>query len=348
MKRYLIKISFYFIPLCLSYIACLYWGNTDGGGLLRVGVLIDHNPEYLEIFEHTYHQETAFNYLSRIIEEKQKRNYKALVIGDSFSNQGNKGFKNFLANDHNMDIIYMDNYNSPINDLYGVINGDILDSINVDYVILESVERYFIQRLTTAKKTNKIYFTEFNTKKTDSKPTNNGKITPLPKRAILFPIYNFLYLFSDNAVFSDTYKVKTSEHLFSSEQKELLFYMEDLENLDINNNKALQMVGHNELNTLTKHLEERNIKLIVVPAPDKYSVYHNYIINKDSYPKPTLINTIAKLQKNYIFINTENLFQKKLPLQKDIYYHGDTHWSPLAAKMVADKIATHTTTNNQQ
>ncbi|MNF12645.1 hypothetical protein D3C80_2142110 [compost metagenome] len=47
---------------------------------------------------------------------------------------------------------------------------------------------------------------------------------------------------------------------------------------------------------------------------------------------------LASLKKDYLYINSKKILSAQLENKKDIYFYDDTHWSPIASKIVADKI----------
>ena len=44
------------------------------------------------------------------------------------------------------------------------------------------------------------------------------------------------------------------------------------------------------------------------------------------------------MEKDYFFINSKKALQEVIPHKKDIYFYGDSHWTPWAAKIIADEI----------
>ena len=188
------------------------------------------------------------------------------------------------------------------------------------------------------------------------KMISKRKLTPKKKKErswdqffsramIRFSLYNIYYRFDDNAYYSGTYRVKTTENLFSTNNHQLLFYTDDLKTLKLNNDEAAVLRLNTQLNTLSKRLNEKGIKLIVLPSPDKLDIYYDYISNKSKYPRPVFFDLLDHLQKNYLYINSKQILGNAVKTQKDIYFYDDTHWSPFAAKIIGgelDKVITNT------
>lgn len=75
-----------------------------------------------------------------------------------------------------------------------------------------------------------------------------------------------------------------------------------------------------------------------MPSPDKYDLYYDYITDKHNFTKPVFFDNFEKLNKEYIYINSKEILTKELDRKKDIYYFDDTHWSPIAAQLMAQEI----------
>ena len=160
----------------------------------------------------------------------------------------------------------------------------------------------------------------------------------LGNRMIKFPLQNIRCLFDDNAFDSDTYQVKTKENLFSVNTNNLLFLSTDLSNVKVNNDTKAVALLNDVLNDLSKKLSLRGIKLIVLPSPDKFEFYYDYIIDNKKYPRPLFFENFEKLPKTYLYINTKKMLKKQMKNQKDIYFYDDTHWSPWASKIIANEL----------
>lgn len=343
MRKFILKTILFSIPILALFLANTFLGAKDKGDLIRMGYLIDKTEDYRDIFKGNFSSEQKFVDFSN--QNKQhKLKYTIFSIGDSFSQQGNFGYPNYLASDSSISLLHFNSWGNPLEILNGVINGDILDSIEVDYVILQSVERYIVQR---ARKLDTTYVIDFRQAaerdrksiiSLEKKELSNQKVTLFTNAVIKFPLYNFLYLYDDNAFFSEVYKVKLTNKVFSVEENELLFYFDELSIINSNNNlRSLENLNI-ELNRLSARLNKRGIKLIVLISPDKFDLYYSNIVNKEQYPKPLFFEYFNKLSKNYIYIDSKELLLDAVSSKKDIYYFDDTHWSPFAVQIIAESI----------
>ena len=340
MKKFLLYIFLFLVPfISLFLITYFFYSPDNTGGLLRVGYLMNIN-EYRDVFKKDFGEKKYFTKLSEKNINK-KDHYNIITIGDSFSEQENYGYQNYLAKNKNIKILHISNniYLNQFEFINKVVNGNLLDSIKTDYVLLQCVERFALWRH-KGFDCNKSIFKD-SIKKLIIKRNSlskNIKYKFFTDRIIKFPLYNLLYLFSDNAFFSGTYKVKTNQNLFSVNNKNLLFSEEDL-TFGLTNNDFNKVCDfNNEINKLSEKLNHKGIKLILLVSPDKYDIYFDYIVNKEKYQKPLFFSYINKLQKQYIYINSKEVLSDAIKSKKDIYFYDDTHWSPFASDIIAHEI----------
>jgi hypothetical protein len=343
MRKFILKTILFSIPILASFFANTFWGAKNKGDLIRMGYLYDNTGHYRDIFKNDFSSELKYVDFSNQ-KRKLKPKYKIFTIGDSFSQQGNSGYQNVLASDSYMSLLHFNSWGNPFEILNGVIKGDILDSIKVDYIILQSAERYMVERGTNFDSTYVInYKTAVERDRemislVSSKELNNKKLKLFADGILKFPLYNFLYLFDDNAFFSEVYKVKLKKKRFSVEEPELLFYYEELANVISNNDSESVNYLNFELNRLAFDLSKRGIKLIVLISPDKFDIYYSDIEDKIHYPKPIFFESFKRLPKEYVYIDTKELLLNAIGLKNDIYYFDDTHWSPYAVQIISENI----------
>jgi ribosomal protein L24 len=79
---------------------------------------------------------------------KKENKFTTLVIGDSFSEQGSYGYKNYLADSNDLSVLHFDRFSNanPLELLSNILNGDVLDHIQIKYVVLQSIEREMVKR----------------------------------------------------------------------------------------------------------------------------------------------------------------------------------------------------------
>ncbi|MBF0502331.1 MAG: hypothetical protein HQM09_19480 [Candidatus Riflebacteria bacterium] len=154
---------------------------------------------------------------------------------------------------------------------------------------------------------------------------------------IYYSLYNILYHFDEKAYFSKVYKVNLTKKLFSTQKNELLFYFADIDRIGFTTRNNVSVLNQ-ELNILSRKIQDKGGKLIVLPCPDKYEVYCKYIAN-NILPKNNFFEFMDELQKEFVYIDTRKLLLEQIDNgKKDIYFADDTHWSPISAKLVANEI----------
>jgi len=256
MKRFIFKGVIFLLPIIFIFCFTEIFYSTNKGDLIRIGYLADFNTyNRQEIFSKEFQRKIYFTNISEIDLSKQ-HNYKILIIGDSFSEQGNYGYKNYLAEySVNSVLVYdkkIQQSQSPLKTLTGLLNGNVFDNIKVDYIILQVVERHFVESSINLTKRGKITLDSLKVlieiNKTEKKEKNADKL--FSGRIKNFLSNNFYYLFDDNAHDSETYKVATSERLFSINKNELLFYYYDIKSIEVNNNLEKINQLNNDLNML--------------------------------------------------------------------------------------------------
>lgn len=343
MKKFIFKLSFFVIPFFLLFLSGVFFTSKDKGDLLRVGNLIDFTSDYRTRFEDPFSKSILYTNLSEISAE-ERNEFTLLTIGDSFSQQRGVGYQNYLAQNSGMKILHFDKSCNPIQSLYEILNGDILDKIKVKYVLLQSVERAIVVRKDMLTKSKKITLESFQ-QPFKEVPAISTKFDPLKampgffsSSVLKFPLYNILYQLDDNAYFSDTYSTKMNDLKFSYPDSNLLFYYEDLKSLSMNNSLEEVKKMNNELNYLAIKLQEKNIKLILLPCPDKFNAYYDFIRDKNKYLRPVFFENMEKLDKRYIYVDTKKIIDLAMKTDKDVYFYDDTHWTPNTSKLIAKGI----------
>lgn len=347
MKKFIFKTSFFIAPFILLLSLTFVFHATDKGDLIRIGYLWDHKDyDAQQIFKKEREQPNLFTNLSEIALKKTAK-YTLLNIGDSFSDRYNN---EIVQNGHS--VLFFDRFlhpnpdlPNPISSLYGLLNSGVLDSLDIDYVLLESVERSVSARALWLDSTMTIT-KEMIASKTRAhlqKEKNRDKEPLLPQlftdRVFHFVYNNIAYHFDDNAYDEQVYKVATKEKLFSVSRPELLFLDKDMEHAHINNNEVLVVQTNLVLNDLSRKLAQKGIKLIVMICPDKYHLYYDYIQNKSKYYQPRFFEYFDQQKKDYLYVDAWKILSEALPAQKDIYLYDDSHWSPIASRLVAKEIS---------
>lgn len=275
-----------------------------------------------------------------------------ITIGDSFSNGGaggeNKYYQDYLATKLDLNILNLYNLPNSRNSLETIVylyNSGFLEKTKVKYILIECVQWGIIDRFSFDLDTSKtismdeireIY--KFNTKDEEKRENLLPDVSFINTGNFKFITYNILYNFSDKAFFSFVHKFKLNDYYFSLENKDFIFYKNDVGYLRKISEDNLKTVNHN-LNLLSNLLAKKDIKLIFMPAVNKYDLYYPYIV-KNKYPKDSFFDIYRKLDKNYIFVDTKDILSKKVEeKEKDIFYIDDAHWSYKASDIITTKIA---------
>ena len=342
MKKLIFKTALFVAPFLILFYFSIPFTTIEKSDLSRLGYLLNKDYNYRILFKNEIAKPKRYVNISES-NLKKRNNFDFLTIGDSFSEQGNLGYQNYLAKLSGKKVLHFDRFlhKNPLETIHGLLNGDVLNKINVKYIILQSVERSFVNRSKAVRKKHKITIDWI--QKSIQKPKNDIFTSSKPqdfftKAIFKFPLYNLYYNFDDNAFFSPVYKVKTKVNLFSTNKNELLFFNEDLDNLKETNTKESVIRLNNELNTIANRLKTKGITLIVLPCPDKFDFYYDNILEKEKYTRPLFFNFLQDLPKDYLYVNSKKCLTEKSKNRKDIYFYDDTHWTPNACEIIATEI----------
>jgi hypothetical protein len=343
MKKFILK-SLFFVFLFFSSFFILVFLPKPQGSLHRVGHYIDYTPNYRNHLFKKINQVTRnFKYFSEVNIQKEN-SFSVLTLGDSFSKQAEYGYQNYLESDSISVLHYNKNINA-IATLNNLINGDLFEEIDVDFVILETVARWATKRASRIDISKTLNYNEIidleddiNFKERENEIDRNLKKNLFRRQVVYFPMVNLFRGLDDNSFIGETYRVNTDDYYFSVDKKELLFYKESMVNQKLF--KDLKMIDNlnYQLNRLDSKLKEKGVILIVMIVPTKYDIYYNHILNKDKYPKPTFFDNFKSQPKRYKYIETFNLLQEEILKKKDVFYYDDDHWTPSTAKLIAKEL----------
>ncbi|MCH7400032.1 hypothetical protein MM236_18705 [Belliella sp. DSM 107340] len=351
MKKFILKSSFFIIPfLVLFGIRILHNGPSRvDGDLVRMAYFYS-NPLPMSTIKDRYDMPIMYSLLTET-NPFAHREFEVMTIGDSFSEQDNLGYKNFLGN-AGVSVLHVDRHisgSNPIQTLVSMMNSDFFEVVKPKYVVLQSIEREINQRTRNVDFNEKLENINFYIPEdSDSSVNSNNEVNAqdsyyslqfFSDATIKMPLNYLQYLFMDKPITSNTYKVKTTtQSLFSNSPNNLLFYKRDFRNLAIKNDSLSIVNSVNVLNKVSELLSNKNIELIVLISPDKYDLYYPYIKDKSKYKEPTFFSTYQNAEKFYKNIDIYGVFSSKLPDERDIYYYDDSHWAPKGAKIIADEI----------
>jgi hypothetical protein len=341
MIKFVIKASLFIVPfVLLTTIKKLYNNPKQPGDFYRIGSVPYLDRTYRNNFN--LDGEIKFEFLS----QTQRKTFDILTIGDSFSEQHAFGYKNQLANYYS--VLHVDRFISrdPYQTLVELLNGDFFDNYDIGTVILQGVERHVMDPVGRIDLSRKLDL-ELIDSMVQWRPTytsNKSKhynIELFSRESIKFPLYDLpRFLCAENYYINDMVGVASLKNtkFFSNESNQLIFLRLDQHviqrNSSIKNIEALNDI----LSFISIQLAKRGVKLIFLPAPDKFSFYFDYLQDQTNYRKPGFFESMQKTQKNYTFINTNQVLKSFIETVPDLYFYDDSHWSPVASKIIAEEI----------
>ncbi|MBN1257173.1 MAG: hypothetical protein JXA52_05655 [Planctomycetes bacterium] len=339
MKRFITKSTLIILPIILLYIPPAIYFNSNRGDLVRLGYLADKYPDYRNIFSEEFKND---NHFTKVSEDPAQKDFEVMIVGDSFSMQHNYGYKTYLGKKPGLRVLYLDRelHDNPFQTMYSLLNGDFFDTYQIKYIVLQSAERYFTERI-SFDKTKVLDCAALRDLARKRKPDEQEAHSnfKFPSTSVFrFAIYNLLYPFDDNGWFSPVYKAELTDKYFSVDNQNLLFHYLDIDALETNNSQPKVAALNGIINDLANKLKGRGIKLIFLPSPDKYGIYYDYLVAKDKYPRPLFYELLDKLGKDYLYVDAKAILTAALKRKKDIYFYDDTHWSPWASILLADEI----------
>lgn len=335
MKRFLIKFCILFV-LIDGYIALYQFCITPyfTGDMGRLGK-IPFNKDYYTQVQHTYpatpsHVQYLYDMDSISLIAQEQEGPLILTIGDSFTQQDNYGYAQFLGEQLSTtvyNIARSTNNNAPEQIFVALVNRQEIPPHSI--VIVESVERHMIKRLL-----------DLNLQ--DTTPMQFIPVHRTPQEVL-----NGAVEFMTKAVGKKQtiHRYTLGSDCFSHTHRERRLYIYDspwnhdgdfrfTENYS---DERIEKVYAN-LRELHAFAEEHEIQMLYLVATDKYEVYEPFIVSGTHPHNPTL----DRLPQEPWIMNTKPLLRNMVADgAKDVYYINDTHWSPLGTKMVGEEIAKH-------
>lgn len=344
MRKFIFKSAVFIIPFSILYlIAFTYNSAIEHADVIRMGCFPNVYKDYKAIFP----SNTPIKF-EKLSETKNKK-FKIMTIGDSFSDQKGEGYINALT--HDFSVLYVDRYlsNNQVQTLINLLNGDFFDHYELEYVILENVQRQAIDNIESLNFSSKTMLSEIDSLIQDNQMQQSKASTKresnLPKlfskNTLEFPLHHMYRFYTDKNYLANelVYNLELDTNaFFSNQSNKLLFYFYDLISVEKNNAFKNVVKLDSTLNEIQTKLSEKGIQLIYLPCPDKYDLYYDHISDKTNFPKPLFFEHLRKLKKDYIYIDSKAILSKHLKTSKDIYYYDDTHWSPVATKFIAKEI----------
>ncbi len=347
------------VPIFILHLINVLFYKQNQGDLVRMGYLYS-NPSPTEKISTQYSLPIYYTVLSEL-DTRRKSKFDVITIGDSFSEQDSLGYKNFLAEKGNT-VLHIDRAisgDNPIQTLIQLLNSNLLNQVQTNYIVLQCVERLLTQRCQEIDFKKSLNLDSLKKKYTQELPSlqekyaqmlSNRKLTFFSEATLKVPLTNLLYLYYNNPPFSKTYKFKsTNRNLFTNNPESLLFYEQDFIFMPEKNDSVGILRSVKVLEEIDDMLHKKNIKLIVLISPDKYDMYYPFIKDNSILEKPNFFPVYEKTEKKYTNVNAYQVLLHQINTEKDIYYYDDSHWSPKGAKIIAEQIDTILTNdkNNQ-
>ncbi len=339
MKRFLIKflLTFTTLYICVAvYKYLIYPDVTEDLSALRK-IPVGNN------YANNIHSQFPFDtsYIRLWFEGMGIDSGSVIVIGDSFSNreepnqqgyQKENSWSRYTAENLGIQIINFRNYHCgffPEHLFLCLVERKIIPDHSI--VILESVERHLIARLTAHTDENyyQTYVDGLRMAKTSRNEETTKKKIDWVKETTIF----MRYLMGKDC---PTHKFKLSHPCFSHQRygSTLFSYFEDEKNIDDDVSTKIHTM-RNTLDTLFYVARQHNITLYYMIAADKYDAYESLIVNKhkcnhllDYFPSNDSIINTKELLLPYILAGTQ-----------DVYRVDDTHWSPVGSNIVGIEVA---------
>lgn len=315
MKRFLITIlTPWKSPIPVLLIGFLWFLNVlpdITGDLGRIGQIV---------FSKDYHSQDKFeeniDKQTYWCDSDEIKDYQVLFMGDSFT----KSFYPYYVSkriEGNTAKFFASNIEAPEQAFVTLCNNNVKMP---QVVVLESVERVFVERLSNLNFDYSIQLNGLMNRQAMEQQTD-------------FTTYYKNQLINNHSVLH----LSLMDSLFTcpGKEKELYFYHDDIK---IHTEKQIQ-IAVLKLDTLFQLAKDKHICLFYVIAADKYDVYQEFAID-NPYPRKTVLDGFYQFESNPCFVNTRQLLNMKAKEGiTDLYYADDTHWSPIGAKIVADEIA---------
>jgi hypothetical protein len=338
MRKFLVKLCLFLAPFIFLIFLFPFLYSDSGGDLSRLGK-ISFDKNYREKFKNDFGREKKYTDYNELT-TKNNKVWDFFTIGDSFSGQNEYGYQNMLADEGfnvlnlNANAYNVEKYN-PIDFSFKALNSKLFNKLSVKTLVLQIAEREAIHYI---KNTDKESLMDNNDlKQIPLAKKKSNKLHKYLEEARLFYLYNLGYLLDKRAFSSNVYKLNLTEDLFSIKKDKLLVYYRDITSIKNNTKKHINSLN-NVLNELAYKFKNANINLIVLIAPDKYDLYYKYIKDK-SMPPNRFFEYLEELPKNYIYLNTKQLLTKELNNKSlDLYFADDSHWSPVASKLIINEI----------
>ena len=337
MKRFLIKLSYTMLPVFLLLFGLtaylnLYIRPQATGDLGRLAFIII-GEDYGQRIEQHELKDTLFNKV-RETEDLRNIHVNVLTIGDSFSQQEHAGYQNYMVQE-GVTVANMrrDLYDNPIQYAWNLLDAGVIDSTNIDVMVVEVGERDFSLRINSFS-TDKVEVGE------PDLPDEGGEenVWDIRQWSLLRTRDFLMYRYAGR---NPVYEAELDRDFFTSnEPRRLYFYCADILN-GLTIDEPVRPKIKEVFNLLTTKAHERGIAFILMIPVDKYDIYQDFIVD-NPYDHPKRVNEEVR----EILGDIPEVLLSKYSLQplidkgeKDVFLFDNSHWSYKASEVVGKELS---------
>ena len=337
MKKFLIKLSYTVLPVFLLLFGLtaylnLYIRPQATGDLGRLAFVMV-GEEYGQRIEQNEMKTPLFSKV-RETEDMRKIHVNVLTIGDSFSQQEHAGYQNYMPQEG----LTVANarrglYDSPIQYAWNLLDAGVVDSTNIDVMVVEVGERDLAFRIDNFS-IDKVEVGEPDT------PDDGGEenIYDVSQWSLLRTRDFLMYRYAGR---NPVYDVELDRDFFDSrEPRKLYFYCADVLN-GMTIETSIRPKIKEVFDLLTTKAHELGFALILMVPVDKYDLYQDYIVN-NPYDHPKRINEEVR----ELFGDRPEVMLCKFTLQpllengeKDVFLYDNSHWSYKGSQAVGIELS---------
>ena len=337
MKKFLIKLSYTVLPVFLLLFGLtaylnLYIRPQATGDLGRLAFVMV-GEEYGQRIEQNEMKTTLFSKV-RETEDMRKIHVNVLTIGDSFSQQEHAGYQNYMPQEG----LTVANarrglYDSPIQYAWNLLDAGVVDSTNIDVMVVEVGERDLALRI------DNFSIDKVEVGEPDS-PDDGGEenIYDVSQWSLLRTRDFLMYRYAGR---NPVYDVELDRDFFDSrEPRKLYFYCADVLN-GMTIEASVRPKIKEVFDLLTTKAHERGFALILMVPVDKYDLYQDYIVN-NPYDHPKRINEEVR----ELLGDRPEVMLCKFTLQpllengeKDVFLYDNSHWSYKGSQAVGIELS---------
>lgn len=335
MKKFLIKLSYTVLPLFLLLFGLtaylnLYIRPQATGDLGRLAFVVI-GQEYGQRIEQNELKDTLFNKV-RETEDLRNIHVNVLTIGDSFSQQEHAGYQNYVAQEGvTVANTRRDLYDNPIQYAWNLLDAGVVDSTNIDVMVVEVGERDFVFRIKNFR-TDKVEVSE------PDVPDVRGEenVWDIRQWSLLRTRDFLMYRYAGR---NPVYEAVLNHDFFSSnEPRKLYFYCADVLN-GLTIDETLRPKIKEVFDLLTAKAHERGFALILMLPVDKYDLYQDYIVD-NPYGHKRVNEEVRELLGDVpeVMLCKYTLLPLLKNGEKDVFMFDNSHWSYKGSQAVGQEL----------